>query len=549
MKIVRLFLPFLLFFFVVSSLVFAQSADTIPTEGIVFSEVTDTLKDSASILTEAPKVSHSSVSVSQVVSKPQSDGNASIWAIFIGSFFGGLAALLMPCIFPMLPLTVSFFTKSSSSRKGAISKALIYGASIIIIYVVLGLLVTVLFGPDALNNLSTNGVFNFLFFILLLIFAVSLLGAFEITLPTKWVNAADSRSDTKGFGGLFFMAGTLALVSFSCTGPIIGTLLVQAATTGALLGPAIGMFGFSLALAIPFTLFAIFPSWLKSLPKSGGWLNSVKVVMGFLELALAIKFLSNVDLAYHWNLLNRDIFIVFWIVIFGLLGLYLLGKIRLSHDSELKYISIPRLFLAISTLAFTVYLIPGLWGAPLKEISGYLPPQGSQDFDLYSPTIGANKIGSKHKYADKFHAPLGLDAFFDYDEGLAYAKKVNKPIMIDFTGNACANCRKMETSVWSDAGVLDIIKNKYVLIQLYVDDKTELAINEQTVLANGKKIETIGNKWSNFQTSRFAANSQPFYVLLSNKEELLVPPSGAEFNVEKYRLYLESGLAANGKSN
>ena len=546
MKIYRLFLPLLLLLLVSVTLVSAQSPDTISTEGLVFSDVIDTPLDSSNVKVDSSNMANPASVKSAAPSLSSTSGDNSLWAIFIGSFVSGLAALFMPCIFPMLPLTVSFFTKSSTSRKGAVSKALIYGVSIIIIYVILGLLVTVLFGADKLNDLSTNGVFNILFFILLLIFAVSLLGAFEITLPSKWVNAADSRADTKGFGGLFFMAGTLALVSFSCTGPLIGALLVQVAATGVLLGPAVGMFGFSLALAIPFTLFAIFPSWLKTLPKSGGWLNSVKVVMGFLELALAIKFLSNVDLAYHLNWLDRDLFLVFWIVIFGLLGLYLLGKIRLSHDSEMKYLPLPRLFLAIIVLAFTVYMIPGLWGAPLKQISGYLPPQGSQDFDLYSPSIGAGKSANKHKYSDIFHAPLGLDAFFDYDEGLAYAKKVNKPVMIDFTGNACANCREMEASVWSEKKVLEVIKDKYVLIQLYVDDKKELAPEEQTVLSNGKKIKTIGNKWSHFQASRFGANSQPFYVLLSNNEKVLVPPTGAEFNADKYLKFLESGLAANG---
>ena len=474
----------------------------------------------------------------------------SLTGIFIAGFIGGLAALLMPCIFPMLPLTVSFFTKGSQSKGKAVSRAMFYGLSIIVIYVVLGLLVTVLFGADALNSLSTNGVFNFLFFILLLIFAVSFLGAFEITLPSSWVNKMDANSDKGGLAGLFFMAGTLALVSFSCTGPIIGTLLVQAATDGAYLGPAVGMFGFSFALAIPFALFAMFPSWLSALPKSGGWLNSVKVVLGFLELALAMKFLSNVDLAYHWNWFDREVFLVLWIVIFGLMGLYLLGKLKFSHDSPVSFISVPRLLIAIVVLSFTVYMIPGLWGAPLKSVSAFLPPQATQDFDLYTSTLTAASNGpvvkheeGPHKYSDIFHAPLNLNVFFDYEEGMAYARKVKKPVMIDFTGYACVNCRQMEANVWPNKAVFNRLNNDYVIIQLYVDDKTELAENEKFKSTfSGKAINTIGNKWSDFQASRFNSNSQPFYVLLGNDEQLLAPPTGANYNAGEYLEFLNSGL-------
>lgn len=474
----------------------------------------------------------------------------SLTGIFIAGFIGGLAALLMPCIFPMLPLTVSFFTKGSQSKGKAVSRAMFYGLSIIVIYVVLGLLVTVLFGADALNSLSTNGVFNFLFFILLLIFAVSFLGAFEITLPSSWVNKMDANSDKGGLAGLFFMAGTLALVSFSCTGPIIGTLLVQAATDGAYLGPAVGMFGFSFALAIPFALFAMFPSWLSALPKSGGWLNSVKVVLGFLELALAMKFLSNVDLAYHWNWFDREVFLVLWIVIFGLMGLYLLGKLKFSHDSPVSFISVPRLLIAIVVLSFTVYMIPGLWGAPLKSVSAFLPPQATQDFDLYTSTLTAASNGpvvkheeGPHKYSDIFHAPLNLNVFFDYEEGMAYARKVKKPVMIDFTGYACVNCRQMEANVWPNKAVFNRLNNDYVIIQLYVDDKTELAENEKFKSTfSGKTINTIGNKWSDFQASRFNSNSQPFYVLLGNDEQLLAPPTGANYNAGEYLEFLNSGL-------
>lgn len=475
----------------------------------------------------------------------------SLRAIFIAGFFGGFAALLMPCIFPMLPLTISFFSKNTSNKKNAVGKAVIYGLSIIVIYVVLGLIVTVAFGSDALNSLSTNGIFNLLFFLLLVGFGASFLGAFEITLPSSWVNKMDANSDKGGLAGLFFMAGTLALVSFSCTGPIIGTLLVQAATTGALLGPMVGMFGFALALAIPFALFALFPSALNALPKSGGWLNSVKVVLGFLELAFALKFLSNVDLTYHWHWFDREVFLVLWIVIFALMGIYLLGKLKLNYDSGMVYVGVPRLFLAIIVLSFTMYMIPGLWGAPLRSISAFLPPQDTQDFDLYTASLTANtgNVSSTneltpHKYAGLFHAPLRLNAFFDYKEGMAYAKSENKPVMIDFTGHACVNCRKMEANVWPDKEVYKRIRQDYVLIQLYVDDKTDLPATEQTVPAGGKSIKTIGNKWSSLQAERFESNSQPFYVLLDNDGNLLIPPRGADYDPVSYLKFLDSGLNA-----
>jgi thiol:disulfide interchange protein DsbD len=478
-----------------------------------------------------------------------------LWAIFLAGLLGGFAALLMPCIFPMLPLTVSYFTQGAENKSNAVGKAILYGLCIIAIYVFLGLIITVMFGPDALNSLSTNGVFNFFFFLLLVVFAASFLGAFEITLPNSWVNKMDANSDKGGFAGLFFMAATLALVSFSCTGPIIGTLLVQAATTGALLGPAVGMFGFALALAIPFALFAMFPSLMQSLPKSGGWLNSVKVVLGLLELALSLKFLSNVDLAYHWHWFDREIFLVLWIVIAALGGFYLLGKLRFAHDSELSYIPVPRLFLAIIVLAFTVYLIPGLWGAPLKSVSAFLPPMSTQDFDLSATnsgnTIAVNSTeGKPYKYSDLFDKPKGFDPYFDYDEGVAYAKKVHKPVMIDFTGHACVNCRKMEANVWPDKQIAQKINQEYVLMQLYVDDKTDLAANEQTTTPQGRAIKTIGNKWSYLQTSKFLSNSQPFYVLLDPvTRQPLVTPSGADYDIGSYLSFLDSGLLAYKKLN
>lgn len=477
----------------------------------------------------------------------------SLWAIFITGFIGGLAALLLPCIFPMLPLTVGFFTKRHANPKKGILDAAIYGLSIILIYVGLGMLITVVFGADALNALSTNGIFNFVFFLLLVVFASSFFGAFEITLPNRWANKAEENTDRKGFTGIFFMAAALALVSFSCTGPIIGTLLVQAATSGARLGPAVGMLGFSIALAFPFVLFALFPSWLNNLPKSGGWLNSVKVFLGFLELGLSLKFLSNVDLTYHWHLFDREVFLVLWIVIAALTGFYLLGKLKFGHDSDVNHISVPRLFLAIIVLSFSVYMVPGLWGAPLKSIAAFLPPQASQDFDLYTPTLSGGNGGTAktissdqtpHKYSDLFDKPLNLNPFFDYKEGVAYAQKVHKPVIIDFTGHACVNCRKMEASVWPDKKVLPLLKDSYVLIQLYVDDKTELPADEQYVSTfSHRKITTIGGLNSDIQATRFNTNSQPYYVLLNPATETaLVTPEGADYNPESYYRYLESGI-------
>lgn len=509
---------------------------------------------------ESPVVADSLSTVIVKVSPEHSDppvskAEQSIWTIFIAGFFGGLAAIIMPCIFPMIPFTVGIFSKRGTIREGSVLLSIFFGISIVLIYVILGLLVTVIFGSDALNNISTNGFFNLFFFLLLVVFAASFLGAFEITLPSAWVTKVDAQADRSGVFGIFFMAATLVLVSFSCTGPLIGTLLVEAASLDSFKGPAIGMFGFAIALALPFTLFSMFPSWLKALPKSGGWLNSVKVTLGFLELALALKFLSNVDLAYHWNLFDREVFLVLWIIIFGLLGFYLLGKIRLTGDSEIISLSTVRLFLSMLVLAFTLYMIPGLWGAPLKSISAFLPPPHTQDFDLsaiasakadFSSTqsnVSLSGVEGSRKYANLFHAPYNLNAFFDYQEGIAYARKVNKPVIIDFTGHACVNCRKMETVVWSDPRINNRLKEDYILVQLYVDDKTELPAKEQyTSTFSGKEITTIGNKWSDFQASTFNANSQPYYVLLDLKEKTLVPPQGAEYDVELFKEYLDSGL-------
>ena len=444
--------------------------------------------------------------------------------IFFAGFVGGLIALLTPCVWPMIPMTVSFFLKRTKDRKKAIRDAVTYGLSIIVIYLVMGLLITGIFGASALNDLSTNAIFNIIFFLLLVLFAVSFLGAFELVLPASWTSKLDSKADsTTGVLSIFFMSFTLVLVSFSCTGPIIGTLLVQAASMGTAVGPAVGMFGFALALSIPFSLFAIFPNMLQSMPKSGGWLNSVKVVLGFLELALALKFLSVADLAYGWRLLDREVFIVLWIVIFALLGAYLLGKIKFSHDSELKYVSVPRLFMSIISFAFAIYMIPGLWGAPLKAISAFAPPLYTQDFNLYKNEVHA--------------------AFDDYEAGMAYAKKVNKPVMIDFSGFGCVNCRKMEASVWTDPTVKQTLENDYVLITLIVDDKTKLA-EPIEIQENGKtrKLKTIGDKWSYLQRSKFGANAQPFYILLDHEGQPLGPSYAFNEDVAQYMQFLRDGL-------
>lgn len=466
--------------------------------------------------------------------------NKTSWGIFLAGFFGGLLALLTPCVFPMIPLTVSFFTKQSKSRARGITNAIIYALSIVGIYVSIGLVITLTLGPDALNALASNGIMNMAFFIIFMVFAASFLGAFEITLPSSWVNKADQNSEKGGLIGIFFMAFTLSLVSFSCTGPIIGSLLVQAAVGGNVLNPALGMLGFSLALALPFGLFAAFPGWLNSLPKSGGWLNSVKVVLGFLELALGLKFLSNVDLAYHWGILTREIFIALWIVIFLLLGLYLLGKFKLSHDSEVKYISVGRLMFSIIVFSFVVYLIPGMWGAPLKLISGFPPPT----FYNEGWSVGGNQaiLSNTKSESKKGHCPHGLNCYHDYYEGLEAARKSGKPLMIDFTGYTCVNCRKMEDKVWVDPGVLQRLNDDYILVSLYVDDKKELPEEEKRVSkVTGNKIKTIGNKWSDLQTERYQTNTQPYYVLLDHNEKLLTKPEGYNPDIDNFIRFLDAG--------
>ena len=450
--------------------------------------------------------------------------DSSLWMILLTGFIGGLLALLTPCVWPMIPMTVSFFLKRTKSRKKSIADAITYGLSIIIIYVSLGLIITGFFGASALNDMSTNAVFNILFFLLLVLFAVSFFGAFEITLPSSWTTKLDNKADTTtGLLSIFFMAFTLALVSFSCTGPIIGTLLVQAASTGVSLAPALGMLGFAIALAIPFSLFAIFPSMLHSMPKSGGWLNSVKVVLGFLELALSLKFLSVADLAYGWHLLDREAFVTLWIIIFALLGFYLLGKIRFKNDSELTYVPVSRLFLAIISLAFAMYMVPGLWGAPLKAISAFAPPLKTQDFNLYEEEI--------------------KNTFNDFDEGMAYAQEVGKPVLLDFSGYGCVNCRKMEASVWTNPLVKSMIEKNYVLITLYVDDKTPLE-KPMRIEEYGKKrtLTTVGDKWSYLQRHKFGANAQPFYVLLNTKGEPIGPAYSYNESITDYLKFLHTGI-------
>jgi len=542
-------------FLLPGSMSFAQNktVDTVSTGGVSFTSI-PTAADTIAAL----KAKHKTAQAvkASAIAKSQAPEHKTLWQIFIAGFLGGFAALLMPCIFPMLPLTVSYFTKNGKGK--AAGQAAAYGLSIIVIYVLLGLVITLIFGSDALNALSTNGIFNFFFFLLLIVFGISFLGAFEITLPSSLANKLDANSDKGGLMGLFFMAATLVVVSFSCTGPIIGTLLVEAASKGERLGPAIGMFGFSLALAIPFTLFALFPSTLKSLPKSGGWLNSVKVILGLLELAFALKFLSNVDLAYHWNWFDREIFLALWIVIFAVMGFYLLGKLRFSHDSPVSYVSVPRAFLAIIVLSFVVYMIPGMWGAPLKSISAFLPPSSTQDFDLYtSYQLNAASGGGSgpaesfkgvKKYEDVFRrAPsskLGLEAFYDYDQALQVSKAEGKPVLIDFTGWNCVNCRKMESTVWINPEVLKRLRGNFIMAELYVDDKTELEKTEQfTSTYSGKLINTLGGKWSDFQASKFNTNSQPFYVIVNSNGDVLVPPSGANYDVEDYIKFLDSGLS------
>ena len=487
--------------------------------------------------------------VSDTLKGTKNEGDRGLLTLFLLSFLGGLAALLTPCVFPMIPMTVSFFTKQSKTKAAGIRNAIFYGVSIIIIYVVIGLAVSAIFGPDALNALSTNVWFNIIFFLILVLFAASFLGAFELVLPSSWGTKVDSKADRGGVAGIFFMALALAIVSFSCTGPLVGSALVAAATTGERIAPIVSMLGFSTAIALPFALFAAFPGWLNSLPKSGGWLNTVKVVLGFLELALAFKFLSNADLVLQAHLLEREVFIAIWIAIFGTLTLYLFGKIQLPHDSPLKYISVGRLTLGLVTLTFTIYMIPGLWGAPLNIISAFPPPQHYSESPYgvgYSKVGNGGSIGSL-EIPDGAHimAPHNILAFNDYDKGLSYAKKVGKPIMLDFTGHACVNCRKMEQNVWVKPKVLKLLKDEVVLISLYVDDKRKLKTENilESKLHPGKKLKYIGQKWSEMQTLKYKTNTQPFYVLIDHNENNLIIPVAYTPDVDTYFNWLQKGIS------
>ncbi|MGC8864727.1 MAG: cytochrome c biogenesis protein CcdA [Bacteroidales bacterium] len=491
----------------------------------------------------------------------ESGSTSALWAFFWVAFLGGLLAILTPCVFPMIPMTVSFFMHDEGNKAKARFQAIVYGISIIAIYTIIGTVVALTLGANFANFLSTHWLPNIFFFLIFMVFAASFFGAFEIVLPSWLINRTDQKADKGGLVGAFFMAFTLVLVSFSCTAPIVGSILVASAS-GQVLKPIMGMLGFGLAFALPFTLFALFPGWLSNLPKSGGWLNSVKVVLGFIEVALGLKFLSVADQTYHWGILDREIYIAIWIVVFTLMGFYLLGKIRFKHDSEVQHIGVFRLTLVIITFSFVVYLIPGMWGAPLKALAGYLPPQSSHDFDLNQVIRDNAKLimesgntaswqGEKKescdapKYADFLHLPHGLEGYFDYEQGMACAKKLNKPVFIDFTGHGCVNCREMEARVWSHPEVLKRLKNDFVIIALYVDDKTELPESEWVVSSyDGKLKKTIGKKYADFQISRFNVNAQPYYVLLDPDGNLLVPPKAYDLNVDNFIRFLDAGLEA-----
>ena len=518
----------------------ANNAETIPTDTTA---QTSTVSNNTTTPVVTPTVE------ATISAPPEKKSERTYLGLFIAGFIGGLAALLTPCVFPMIPMTVSFFTKQSKTKAQGIRNAFIYAISIIAIYIALGLGVTLIFGADAMNNLATNVWFNIAFFILLVVFAISFLGAFEITLPSAFVNKMDAKSDKGGLVGIFFMAFTLGLVSFSCTGPIIGTLLVEAASTGALAGPFFGMFGFSLALALPFGLFAAFPGWLNSLPKSGGWLNSVKVVLGFLELALALKFLSNADLVVQAGFIKRETFIVIWIVIFALLGGYLMGWFKLSHDSEMKFVSVPRLLMAILVFSFTVYLIPGLWGAPLKLISGFPPPlEYNESPEWFNGKVNvANTSNNNVAISEHMHSgPNGIPAFDDYYHALEYSKKVGKPLMIDFTGWACVNCRKMEGQVWSDPKVKQKLSEEFVLVSLYVDDKKDLPAElQKEVEWSGSKrtLSSVGDRWSHLQNTKYRSSTQPQYWIIDGNEKHYSDSISYDPDVEKYINWLDRGLA------
>ena len=515
--------------------------DEVTPTNVVSNDTTSVSADTTSITTTDSEKATKEI----VPTSTPKEEEKSLWGIFILAFLGGFAALLTPCVFPMIPMTVSFFTKQSKTKAAGIRNAFIYGISIIVIYVGLGMIITAIFGIDSLNALSTNVWFNLIFFVILIVFAASFLGAFEIVLPNSFLNKIDRQADRGGIIGIFFMALALAVVSFSCTGPIVGSLLGESARQGGI-GPIVGMLGFSSAIALPFMLFAMFPGWMNSLPKSGGWLNTVKVSLGFLELAFAFKFLSNADLVLQTHLLEREVFLAIWIAVFGAWALYLFGKLILPHDSQMTHISVGRLFIALFVTTFTIYLIPGLWGAPLKILSGFTPPMTYSESPYgvgYENTVSSGVSSTSALPENAHFGPLGITAFHDYEEGLAYAKKVNKPVLLDFTGHACANCRKMEENVWSDAEILKILKNEIVLISLYGDDQRELPKEEQYVSKSGSEVTTIGKKWREYQIERYNINAQPYYVVLDADGKDISKPVGYTPDVEEYKAWLKEGIS------
>lgn len=510
----------------------------------IITKIESPREESPSVTSTAESESSKKVAITEIKITRAGEGE-SLWGFMVLAFLAGLAALLTPCVFPMIPMTVSFFTGRTKKRSQGLRQAVIYGFSIIAIYTIAGTAVAAIQGPEFANWLATHWVPNLFFFGIFIFFALAFLGMFELTLPSSFVNKIDAKAEKGGLGGVFFMAFTLVLVSFSCTGPIVGSILISSAG-GELIKPVLGMFAFSLAFAIPFTLFAIFPEWMKRLPKSGGWLNSVKVVLGFLELALAFKFLSIADQVYHWGILDRDIFLVIWIVIFAALGLYLLGKLRLPHDSKMEYIGVPRLLLALTTLMFVVYMIPGLWGAPLKYLSGYLPPLTTQQFTI---SAGSNQVSDLSisepvLYGDLLKIPHGIQGFFDYEQALAAAKKANKPLLIDFTGHGCVNCRKMEENVWIDTQVMRRLKEDFVMVALYIDERLELPESKwYTSEYDGKIKKTLGKQHADFQITRFKNNAQPYYIILDHEEKLLAQPRSYDTDIAAFIAFLDQAKA------
>lgn len=518
-----------------------SAIDAGPTESVETEEKTEIISQD-SISTDSPFA----LAETEVISEPQdftAEGETeSLWGFMVLAFLAGLAALVTPCVFPMIPMTVSFFTGRAKKRSEGIRQAMIYGISIIAIYTVAGTAVAAIQGPEFANWLATHWIPNVFFFLIFIVFALAFLGMFELTLPSSFVNKIDAKAEKGGLGGVFFMAFTLVLISFSCTGPIVGSILISSAG-GELVKPILGMFSFGLAFAIPFTLFAIFPEWMQRLPKSGGWLNTVKVVLGFLELALAFKFLSIADLVYHWGILDRDIFLAIWIVIFSALGFYLLGKIRLPHDSKLDHVGVPRLLLALLTFSFVVHMIPGLWGAPLKILSGYLPPITTQQFKIEGAITSGNTPSSSTeviKYADRLKIPHGIQGYFDYEQALEAAKREGKPLLIDFTGHGCVNCRKMEENVWVDPQVLKRLKEDFVMVALYIDERLELPESEwYTSSYDGKVKKTLGKQNADFQITRFNNNAQPYYVILDHNEQLVAKPRGYNTDIAAFVEFLD----------